>query len=146
MAILKVILLVVFLIAALAVTVIVLCQEGKSAGLGSLSGQVGGGDSYWDKNKKYSLEGKLEKWTKISAIVFIVAALGLMLISGAKSKPTTVAPTTNTTTTEDAATEEATPAGDNAASEEAAQADDSAASEEAAPADDAAANQEEAAN
>ena len=144
MAILKVILLVVFLIAALAVTVIVLCQEGKSAGLGSLSGQVGGGDSYWDKNKKYSLEGKLEKWTKISAIVFIVSALCLMLISGVKNKPVTVTPT-NTTTTENAATGESAPADDNAASQEAAPADDSAASDSA-PADDAAANQGEAAN
>ena len=80
MAILKIILIVVFLISALAVTIIVLSQEGKSAGLGSLSGQVSGGNSYWDKNRKYSLEGKLEKWTKISATVFVLAALGLMLL------------------------------------------------------------------
>ena len=82
MAILKIILIVVFLISALAVTIIVLSQEGKSAGLGSLSGQVGGGNSYWDKNKKYSLEGKLEKWTKIAATVFVLSALALMLTQG----------------------------------------------------------------
>ena len=41
MAILKTILTIVFIIICVALTVIILLQEGKSAGLGSLSGQIG---------------------------------------------------------------------------------------------------------
>ena len=63
---LRMILIIVFLIAAIAMTVIVLLQEGKSAGLRSIGGATNT-DSYWDKNKKHSLEGKFERWTKIMA-------------------------------------------------------------------------------
>lgn len=80
MATLRILLIVIFLIAALGVTVVVLLQEGKSAGLGSIGGASTSGDSYWDKNKKYSLEGKLEKWTKIAAAVMLIAAFILMFI------------------------------------------------------------------
>lgn len=90
MGILKIILITVFLIAALAVTVIVLCQEGKSAGLGSLSGTVGNSDSYWDKNKKYSLSGKLERWTKMAAMALVLSALAIMLVPNEKSSSNTV--------------------------------------------------------
>ncbi len=79
MAILKMILIIVFLIAAFAITVVVLLQEGKSAGLGSIGGAANS-DSYWDKNKKHTLEGKFERWTKIMAGVFVLAAFILMLI------------------------------------------------------------------
>ena len=41
-------------------TVIVLMQEGKSAGLGAISGAA---ETYWGKNKGRSMEGKLEKFT-----------------------------------------------------------------------------------
>ena len=54
-------------------TVIVLLQEGKSSGLGSISGMA---DSYWGKNKGRSMEGTLEKITKFAA----VAVLGLALV------------------------------------------------------------------
>lgn len=79
MAILKMILIIVFLIAAFAITVVVLLQEGKSAGLGSIGGAANS-DSYWDKNKKHTLEGKFERWTKVMAGVFVLAAFILMLI------------------------------------------------------------------
>ena len=45
---LKVLLVVVFVLICIALTVIVLLQEGKSQGLGSISGMA---DSYWGKNK-----------------------------------------------------------------------------------------------
>ncbi|PHV72112.1 preprotein translocase subunit SecG [Sporanaerobium hydrogeniformans] len=79
MEVLKIILTVIFIIAALAIITIVLLQEGKSAGLGSIGGSASNaGGSYWDKNKKHSLEGKFEKWTKITAGVFI--ALGFVIM------------------------------------------------------------------
>lgn len=95
MTILRILLIIIFLIAAAAVTVIVLLQEGKSAGLGSMTGSAGGGNSYWEKNKKHSLEGKFEQWTKITAIVFVLTAFLIMLIPNKSSVNTT--PTTSTT-------------------------------------------------
>lgn len=110
MATLRIFLIVIFLIAALAVTIIVLLQEGKSAGLGSIGGASGGGDSYWDKNRKYSLEGKFERWTKITAGVFVFTALALMLIPTSNSSSTTnngtsteIVQPSETTTTDGAA-------------------------------------------
>ena len=60
----------------LAFTVIVLMQEGKSAGLGAISGIA---DTYWGQNKGRSMEGALVKSTKFLAILFIVLAAVLNL-------------------------------------------------------------------
>lgn len=68
----------VYVIAAIAIIVIVLLQEGKSAGLGSAFATQQ--DSYWAKNKKHTLEGKFERWTKIVAGLFLVLALVLMVL------------------------------------------------------------------
>ena len=58
---------------------IVLMQEGKSAGLsGAISGIA---DSYYGKNKARTLEGRLEKITKILAAVFIVLSFVLYLMA-----------------------------------------------------------------
>lgn len=128
MAILRILLIVIFLIAALAVTIVVLLQEGKSAGLGSIGGSGTNGDSYWDKNKKYSLEGKFERWTKTAAIVFVLSAFVLMFIPTSTSSKTqdnsvtteTVQPTetTGTETTETEGIESTTSSeADNATTE-----------------------------
>ncbi len=74
---LKVILSVVFVLICVALTVIVLLQEGKSAGLGSISGMA---DSYWGKNKGRSIEGNLEKFTTFAAIAFLVLAIVLNVL------------------------------------------------------------------
>lgn len=52
---LKVIISVIFILICVALTVIVLLQEGKSAGLGSVGGMA---DTYWGKNKGRSMEGR----------------------------------------------------------------------------------------
>lgn len=73
----KIILTVLFVLISLAITVIVLMQEGKQAGLsGSVSGAA---DTYWGKNKGRSVEGALEKATTILGVLFIVIALVLNL-------------------------------------------------------------------
>ena len=69
---LKTILTIIFVIICVILTIIVLMQEGKSAGLGSISGAA---ETYWGKNKGRSMEGALEKGTKIVAVLFIVVAL-----------------------------------------------------------------------
>ena len=65
-----------FIIVCLAVSVGVLRQEGKSAGLGALSGQV---DSYVRKNHGRTREGKLERATVILGVLFFLIAIGLEL-------------------------------------------------------------------
>ena len=74
---LKVLLVVVFVLICIALTVIVLLQEGKSQGLGSISGMA---DSYWGKNKARSMEGTLEKFTKFAAVAILLLALILNII------------------------------------------------------------------
>ena len=67
---------VLFIIVCIALIVVVLMQEGKSAGLGSLSGQV---DSYVSKNRGRTREDKLEWATVILAVLFFALAIGLCL-------------------------------------------------------------------
>jgi len=77
MEILKFIITVVYIAICIALTVVVLMQEGKSAGLsGAISGVA---DTYWGKNKGRSMEGALEKGTKILAASFIVFSVVLNL-------------------------------------------------------------------
>ena len=73
---LKVIISVIFILICVALTVIVLLQEGKSAGLGSVGGMA---DTYWGKNKGRSMEGLLVKLTKVAAVLFMVLAAVLNL-------------------------------------------------------------------
>ncbi|MBQ9333250.1 MAG: preprotein translocase subunit SecG [Lachnospiraceae bacterium] len=76
MAVLRTILTIVYIIACLALVAVVLLQEGKSAGLGAISGAA---ETYWGKNKGRSMEGKLVKFTTVLAVVFIVFAIVLNL-------------------------------------------------------------------
>ena len=76
MAILKTILTIVFIIISLILTVVILMQEGKQAGLGAIAGAA---DTYWGKNKGRSMEGMLVRLTRIGVILFIVLAIVLNL-------------------------------------------------------------------
>ena len=76
MTVLNTILTIVFIILSIVITVIILMQEGKSAGLGAIAGAA---DTYWGKNKGRSMEGTLVKSTKFLAILFIVLAAVLNL-------------------------------------------------------------------
>ena len=76
MEVFRIILQVVFIILFIALTVLVLMQEGKSAGLGAISGAA---ETYWGKNKGRSMEGKLVKFTKYLAVGFMVLAIILNL-------------------------------------------------------------------
>ena len=76
MEILKTIITIILVIDCIALSAIILLQEGKSAGLGTISGAA---DSYWGQNKGRSMEGALVKSTKFLAILFIVLAVVLNL-------------------------------------------------------------------
>ena len=71
MAVLRTILTIVFILICIALVVLVLMQEGKSAGLGAISGAA---ETYWGKNKGRYMEGTLVKITKILAAAFIILA------------------------------------------------------------------------
>ena len=73
---LRIVITIVFIFICVALTVLVLMQEGKSAGLGSISGAA---ETYWGKNKGRSMEGFLVKLTKILAVLFMVVAAILNL-------------------------------------------------------------------
>ena len=77
MAVLKTILTVAFIILSIVITVTILMQEGKSAGLGAISGAA---DTYWGKNKGRSMEGMLVKLTRIGVILFLI--IGMVLNMG----------------------------------------------------------------
>ena len=71
------ILLIVYIIVCVALTIIVLMQEGKQAGLtGAISGAA---ETYWGKNKGRSMEGGLILATRILTVLFIVISLLLNL-------------------------------------------------------------------
>ncbi|MCR5591223.1 MAG: preprotein translocase subunit SecG [Lachnospiraceae bacterium] len=69
---LRITLTIIFILVSVALSAIVLMQEGKSAGLGVISGAA---ETYWGKNKGRSIEGKLEKITKILVVVFMLIAI-----------------------------------------------------------------------
>jgi preprotein translocase subunit SecG len=71
------------LLVCLVMSAVVLLQEGKSAGLsGAISGAA---ETYFGKNKARTLEGKLERLTKILAAGYLVLALVLYFIVSAIS-------------------------------------------------------------
>ena len=71
---LRIVLTVIYILICLALVVLVLMQEGKSAGLGAISGAA---ETYWGKNKGRSMEGALVKFTKVLGIVFMLLAIVL---------------------------------------------------------------------
>ncbi len=74
MATVRLILDILFIVLCIALTVIILMQEGKSAGLGAIAGAA---DTYWGKNKGRSMEGMLVKITRALVVLFIVISIVL---------------------------------------------------------------------
>lgn len=66
---------IILVILCVAIVAVVLMQESRSAGL---SGAIAGGaDTFFGKGKGKSMEKKLEKITKIFAVIFFVLTLGI---------------------------------------------------------------------
>lgn len=76
MAVLRTVIQIIFILICIALSVIVLMQEGKQSGLGTIGGMA---DTYWGKNKGRSMEGKLVKITKYLAIGFMLLSILLNL-------------------------------------------------------------------
>ena len=72
----KIVITILFVIDCIALSAVVLMQEGKSAGLGTIAGMA---DTYWGQNRGRSIEGTLVKVTKILAALFLILAAVLNL-------------------------------------------------------------------
>lgn len=75
----RVVAIVALVLICIALTIIILFQEGKSAGLGSLAGQ--NTDSYWSKNKARSKEGRMVLITSLMVAAFFVICVLLNISS-----------------------------------------------------------------
>ena len=69
MQIIKIILSVIFIIDCIALTVVVLMQEGKQQGLGAIAGAA---ETYWGKNKGRSMEGGFVREPPIMGFFFFL--------------------------------------------------------------------------
>ena len=71
---LKIVISILYIIVSVAVVVLVLMQEGKAQGLGSVAGAA---ETYWGKNKGRSMEGVLVKVTRVLAVLFLLLTMVL---------------------------------------------------------------------
>ena len=78
MSAIEIILNILMVISALVMIVTVLMQSSDSDGMGALTG---GSETFFGKNKNNTLEGKLSNATKISAIVFVVLAILMLIVA-----------------------------------------------------------------
>ena len=75
---LELVLTILHVVSGLIVSIIILLQSGKSAGL---SGAIAGGaDTFFSKGKSKTLDQKLAKATKWIALVFVLLTLALHII------------------------------------------------------------------
>ena len=73
-----IILSIILAIDSIALVTLVLMQEGKSAGLGAISGIA---ESYYGKNKARTMEGKMERVTRILAALLILLSFIIYLLA-----------------------------------------------------------------
>ena len=74
----KTVIMIAFILICIALIILVMMQEGKSGGLGAISGSAE--SSYWNQIKGRTAEGKLERFTIILAVLFF--ALAVLLNTG----------------------------------------------------------------
>ncbi|MCL2372762.1 MAG: preprotein translocase subunit SecG [Defluviitaleaceae bacterium] len=76
-----IILSVVFMLGCVVLVGAILLQKKRNAGgVGSIAGMGNVADTYWDKNKRNTTEGKLERWTEIGAVLLAILAVILCLV------------------------------------------------------------------
>ncbi|MBQ9742735.1 MAG: preprotein translocase subunit SecG [Ruminococcus sp.] len=66
------------LLAAVALIIVVILQEGNSKGVGVVSG---GADSFFSKNKARSIDAFLSRWTKFFAIGFFILIIAMNVLN-----------------------------------------------------------------
>ena len=110
---------IVLILISILLIVVVLMQEGQRQGLGAIGG---GAETFFGKNKAQSMEGKLQRITRIAVTAFVVLAIvATILTSHINNNPVTTAAPAVVEEAAEAATETAAEAAD-AATETAAEA------------------------
>ncbi len=64
---------IILIIFAVAVTLVVLFQEGHQKNMGAITG--GGSDTFLTKNKSRSIDAFLERWTRVISVGFFLTVL-----------------------------------------------------------------------
>ncbi len=72
MSVIRWILTILIIAVSIVMTIVILMQEGRTQGLGAISGAA---ETYWGKNKGRSMEGFLVKFTTGLVVAFFVLAI-----------------------------------------------------------------------
>ena len=75
-----IILSIIVILSCIALMTFILMQDKKAAGLGNIAGMGSTQDTYWDKNKGRSLEGTLERYSKIGGAVLFILSIIMCIV------------------------------------------------------------------
>ena len=76
---LKIIIACVIALCAIFMIVAVVSQKGESNGITGVTGSSA--DTFYNRNKKASLQGKIKKWTVIDAIILFVLCVAFLILN-----------------------------------------------------------------
>ncbi|MBQ3048279.1 MAG: preprotein translocase subunit SecG [Clostridia bacterium] len=74
----KIVLAVLICICAIFIIVASLCQKSEAGGSNAITGQA---DTFYNRNKGESLQGKIKKWTVIASIVILVLCVLFLVVN-----------------------------------------------------------------
>ena len=69
---------IVLILVSIAIIIVIILQEGNQQGIGVVTG---GADTFFSKNKARSIDAFLSRWTKVFAVIFVLAVIGLNVVS-----------------------------------------------------------------
>ena len=76
--IIKIVIMSILAVFAIAMIVLVVMQKSNSNGISAISGQT---DTFYNRNKGATLQGKIKKWTVICAIVIMVLCVIFLVMN-----------------------------------------------------------------
>ena len=80
MSVVYIVLSIILAVVCIAVNIMILMQNKRSAGLSGVVSGMNTGGTYYDKNKGRSREGMLERYSKLGGFLFMLLCLVLSLI------------------------------------------------------------------
>ncbi len=80
MSIIYILLSILYIAGCITLVTLILLQKKRAGGLGSIAGIGNAAQTYWDKNKGRSIDGKLEFYSKVLGAVLAVMTVMLCVI------------------------------------------------------------------
>ena len=74
----KIVLAVMICLCAIFIIVATLCQKSEADGVNAITGQA---DTFYNRNKGASLQGRIKKWTVIVSIVILVLCILFLVVN-----------------------------------------------------------------